>query len=346
MLLLVPVPRNAITTATAIADFTTVAAATAALSYDFLLHSMATLASNGTSGLGSPNGHSDGMDILPKIHKALEVVYSPYSSNPDRKDAQVFLEEVKHTDEAPSHGFNLASDKSQSPVVRHYALSLLEHAIKHRWTYYTPPQATALRNWVLELSQTISRDDPAYLRNKIAVLWVEVAKRSWVADWMDMDSNLVQLWQVSDSAVHKELVLSILESISDEVFSGDDPAVAVREGVLSKASVEVFTPAAVLLETYPNRQAGPDVRAGDEGWLVRVVELLGQCLGGDIQNNEDIQSCAVRALAVLNSLMPWVIPNAVTASGCVPVLCNALRTSHVAVQKVDLSQLADAVTTC
>ncbi|RYP30079.1 hypothetical protein DL767_006430 [Monosporascus sp. MG133] len=291
---------------------------------------------NGSMGIGDPNGSGGSMDILPKIHKALEVVYSPYSSNDDRKDAQIFLEEVKHTDEAPSHGFNLASEKSQSPVVRHYALSLLEHAIKHKWTYYTPPQAAALRNWVLELSQSISREDPSYLRNKVAVLWVEVAKRSWVADWMDMDSNLVQLWQVPDSVVHKELVLSILESLSDEIFSGDDPAVTVREGVLSKASVEIFTPATVLTETYPNREVGPDVRYGDEGWLVRVVDLLGQCLAGDVQNNENIRNCAVRALAVLNSLMPWVIPNAVTASRCVAALCNALRTSHIAVQKASL----------
>ena len=295
---------------------------------------MATSTGDGGMGFGGSNSHSDGMGILPKIHQALEVVYSPYSSNDGRRDAQQFLEGVKQTDEAPSHGFNLAADKSQSPVVRHYALSLLEHAIKHRWNYYTPSQAATLRNCVLELSQSISRDDPAYLRNKIAVLWVEVAKRSWVADWMDMDTNLVQLWQIPDSPAHKELVLSVLESISDEVFSGDDPAVTVREGVLSKASVEIFTPAAVLVDTYPNRQPGPDVRCGDEGWLVRVVELLRQCLAGDVQNNDDIQSCAVRALAVLNSLMPWVIPNAATASGCVPVLCDALRTSHIGIQKV------------
>lgn len=294
--------------------------------------------SDGGLGSASLNGHSDGMDILAKIHKALEVVYSPYSSNSDRKDAQIFLEEVKQTDEAPSHGFNLASDKSQSPVVRHYALSLLEHAIKHKWPYYTTSQATTLRNWVLSLSQNVSKDDPTYLRNKVALLWVEVVKRDWVANWMDMDANLHQLWQVPDSPAHKEFVLSVLESISDEVFSGDDPVVSVRDSVLSKASVEIFTPAAVLVATYPNRQPGPNVRCPDngEGWIVRVVRLLRQCLAGDVQNNEDIQSCAVRALAALNSMMLWVIPNAVTASECVPVVCNALRTSHMGIQKVRL----------
>lgn len=285
---------------------------------------------NGTFAGGSANGASN----LSKIHEALEIVYSPQSNNQQRKDAQIFLEEVKHLTEAPSHGFELASDKSQSPVVRHYALSLLEHAIKHRWAEYNQSQAEALRNWVLQLSEAISRDDPAYLRSKIAVLWVEIAKRSWASEWMDMDSLLVRLWEVPDSTVHKELVLGILEMLSDEIFNGDDTVVAMREGVLSKASVEIFTPARVLVETFPNRQAGPDVRYGEEGWLSRVTQLLRQCLSADIQNSDELRSCAVRALAVVYSLMPWVIPNAVTATSCVPVLCDALRAPHVSVQKV------------
>jgi exportin-5 len=280
-----------------------------------------------------------GMAILPRIHEALELIHNPHSSNQARQEAQQFLEEVKNLDEAPSHGYTLASDKSQSPVIRHYALSLLEHAIKHKWSKYTPDQAAALRNWVLELSSNISRDDPAYLRNKIAQLWVEVAKRCWADSWMDMDALLVRLWQVPDSAVHKELVLLILETLSDEIFSSDDPVVAEREGVLSKASVEIFTPTKVLLETFPNREAGPEVRCGDEGWLQRITDFLGQCLAADLQNDEGLRNCAIRAFAVMFSLMPWVIPNAATATGCVPAMCQGLRASHITVQKVGSSPI-------
>ncbi|ORY67085.1 armadillo-type protein [Pseudomassariella vexata] len=287
---------------------------------------------------GEGRNDTNGVAVLPRIHEALQLIHNPYSDNVARQEAQRFLEDVKNTNEAPSHGYTLASDKSQAPVVRHYALSLLEHAIKHKWEQYTKEQAVALRNWVLELSRNVSREDPGYLRNKVAVLWVEVAKRSWVADWMDMDTLLVQLWQVPDSAVHKELVLLILETLSDEIFNGDDAVVAVREGVLSKASVEIFTPAAVLLETFPKRQPGPEVRCGDEGWLRRITDFLGQCLAGDLQN-EEIRNCAVRGLTVIHSLMPWVIPNAATATGCVPVVCDALRAPHVAVQKAALESL-------
>jgi exportin-5 len=284
--------------------------------------------------MGGRDTQNDNLEVLPKVHSALDVVYNPFSSNDERKDAQSFLEALKDTSEAPTHGFRLASDKNQSPVVRHYALSLLEHAIKHKWAHYTPPEADALRNWVLQLSRGVVKGDPIYLRNKIAQLWVEVAKRSWGAEWMDMDSLLVRLWQVPDSAVHKEFVLAVLETLSDDIFNGDDMVVQVREKVLSKAAVEIFTPAAVLLKAFPNREAGPEVRSGEEGWLARIVELLRQCLSRDVQNNEDLRNCAVRAFAVLYTLMPWVIPRSVIVTGAVPVICEGLRASHIDVQKV------------
>ncbi|KAI1735157.1 ARM repeat-containing protein [Xylaria scruposa] len=299
---------------------------------------------NGGTGMGGhvalhASDDAQNLEVLPKIQQALDVVYSPYSSNDERKYAQSLLESIKDIQEAPAHGFRLACDKNQSPVVRHYALSLLDHAIKHKWTSYTTDEAKTLRDWVLQLSRDVAKRDPVYLRNKIAQLWVEVTKRSWGTEWMEMDSLLVQLWQVPDSAVHKEFVLAVLETLSDEIFNSDDMVVHLRERVLSKASVEIFTPAAVLLEAYPNREAGPEVRSGEEGWLARVVELIQQCLSGDVQNNEDLRSCALRGFAVLYTLMPWVIPKAVTTTGAVPVICEGLRASHVEVQKASLEAL-------
>ncbi|KAI0098848.1 armadillo-type protein [Nemania sp. FL0031] len=305
---------------------------------------MAAQPANGGMGMGGQDAlgtasDAQSLEALPKIQQALDVVYNPYSSNDDRKGAQSFLESIKDTPGAPTHGFGLASDKNQSPLVRHYALSLLEHAIKHKWASYSPHEAEALRNWVLQMSRDVAKGDPVYLRNKIAQLWVEVAKRSWGTDWMEMDSLLVQLWQVPDSAVHKEFVLVVLETLSDEIFNGDDMVVQVREKILSKASVEIFTPAVVLLEAFPNREVGPEVRCGNEGWLARIVDLLRQCLSGDVQNNEDLRSCAVRAFAVLYTLMPWVIPKSVGVTGAVPVICEGLRASHIEVQKASLEAL-------
>lgn len=297
---------------------------------------MASTPLNGGAAIASATAGGDA--VLGKIHDALNVVHSPYSTNQSRQEAQAFLEDVKTLSEAPSHGFTLASNKSHSPILRHYGLSLLEHAVRHKWSEYSPEQAEYLRGWVLQLSQAVSREDPVYVRSKVSQLWVEVAARCWASEWMNMDELLVQMWQVPDSPAHKELVLQILETLSEEVFNGDDPVVLLRETVLSKACVEIFTPAAVLLEAFPNRQVGPVVRSGDEGWLHRVRQLLDDCLGGDIQNNEDIRSCAVRALAVLYSVMSWAIPKALSATGCVHTICNALAAPHVAVQKVHTSE--------
>ncbi|TDZ21705.1 Protein MSN5 [Colletotrichum orbiculare MAFF 240422] len=278
-------------------------------------------------------------EIISRIHQALEAIHSSLSSNNARRDAQLFLENIKTIDEAPFHGFTLASNKSQSPVVRHYALSLIEHAIKQNWVDYTDQQSSMLREWTLELCRSLAKDDPLYIRSKTAQLWVEVAKRCWGSEWMDMDEMLLRIWQLPDSAVHKELVLFVLETLSDEVFNGDDAVVAMREGVLSRGCVEIFTPAHILKEAFPNRSAGPEVRFGVEGWLGRVADFLGQCLNGDVQNDVQVRSCAVKSLTVLHSLMPWAIPKAVAVANCVPVMCRALATPDASIQKASLEAL-------
>lgn len=282
-------------------------------------------------GISNNGGDSD---ILSRMHQALEVVHSPYSDNDARRQAQSFLEEVKDYSEAPFQGYSLAINKSQPPIVRHYALSLLEHAIRYRWTTYTEEQVAAVKNWIVELGRSVTSEDPTYLRNKTAQLWVETAKRCWGAEWMDMDTMLVQLWEVPDSLAHKELVLFVLETLSDEVFNGDDPILAMREGILSKACVEIFTPTAVLLEAFPNRVPGPEVRHGSEGWMNRLTKFLNDCIQSSSQDSSAIKSYTVKTLSALLSLMPWAIPKAIASAQCVPVLTSALSSSMPEVQKV------------
>ncbi|RDW68001.1 hypothetical protein BP6252_09397 [Coleophoma cylindrospora] len=288
---------------------------------------------------GDTNGHSmfsngaslneqsagEGSATLQRIHEALNIVHSPYSSNDSRQQASRYLDEVKADEQAPFHGFTLATDKSQQPEVRHYALSLLEHAIKHKWSDYSSEQAGILRQWVLELAQAIAEEDPTYLRTKTAQLWAEIAKRTWAAEWTDMDELLVRLWEIPQGTIHKEFVLFILETLSDDVFNGEDTVAALREGVLSKACVEIFTPAEVLTESFPNRERGASVRYGEEGWLSRIGELLRHCLAMDPAANLQYQGCAVRILAVYKSVMPWAIPKAISHTSCVQRICESLQ---------------------
>lgn len=285
--------------------------------------------SHSTSIISSTNGTDT--TLLPRIHEALKLVHNPHSSNESRRQASQFLEEVKADDEAPYHGFRLAADRSQQAVVRHYALSLLEHAIKHKWSGYTVDQATTLREWVMQLAEIISLEDPLYLRNKVAQLWTEIAKRCWGDQWVNMDELLVQLW--GGPLVHKEFVFFVLETLSEEIFNGEDTIAALRDGVLSKACVEIFTPALVLTEAFPNRQVGAGVRFGEEGWLVRLGVLFSQCLENGI-SNEEYRICAIRILAVYKSVMLWAIPSAISAASCVKYMGSGLAVSNVNVQMV------------
>lgn len=292
---------------------------------------MATLQPNG--GFASHSNSMASGDVVPKVLSALDIVYNPRSDNQSRIDAQSFLENVKSLKEGPSHGFTLASDKAQSPIVRYYGLSLLEHSIIHEWGGYGAEEAACLRDWVLQLAQHVSREDPQYIRNKIAQLWVEIAKRCWGAEWMDMDAMLVQLWQLPGFGVHKELALTILASLSEEIIGGDDPVVALRENILDKAVVDVFMPAVVIAEDFPNREPGAPVRFGPEGWLQRTVALLGECLVSDVQN-EEVRLCAFKALTLLTVILPWAFPKAIVHSKAVHHIYEGLVASHVAVQKV------------
>lgn len=282
---------------------------------------------------------ANGSDIalLPRIHEALKIVHDPYSNNESRRQASQFLEELKADQAAPYHGFRLAADRSHQAEVRHYALSLLEHAIKHKWAVYTEDQATALRQWVMQLAETLSPEDPLFLRNKIVQLWTELAKRCWGEQWLDMDELLVQRW-LRGPLVDKEFVFFVLETLSEEIFNGEDTTAALREGTLSKACVEIFTPALVLAEAFPNRQKSLGVRYGEEGWLVRLGELFARCLENGLCNEES-RTCAVRILAVYKSVMPWAIPTAISAASCVEYMGSGLAASTVAVQMASVEAL-------
>lgn len=287
------------------------------------------------SGVGNPNGPGDGTSELHKqILRALEVVHDPRSSNALRQDASRYLEEIRSNEEAPYQGFTLASARKQPAIVRHYGLSLLDYAIRYRWTGYSPEQAEALRGWVVTLASNSEKEDPAYIMNKIAEIWVELAKRSWGLEWMNMDELLFALW--SQSVTHKILVLSVLETLSEEVFGNDDTTAALRGSDLNKACVEVFTPADVLAEYFPARDNTINTRFGKEGWLSRMAELLGWCIG-DGHLDDERKTCAVKILVTFRSIISWVVPGSLVTTHSVNRICACLAAADMPIQLVRIS---------
>ena len=283
------------------------------------------------------NGH-DNSDAAPDVNdqilQALEVIHSPKSTNSLRQAASQFLDEVKLDKEAPYRGFIFASTRSQPPVVRHYGLGLLGYAIRHSWVDYTDDQRTALRDWVLELAQCVTDSDPLYISNKIADLWVETAKRSWVVEWMDMDELLSRLWDAS--VTQKLLVLTILETLSEDIFGHEDIAAALRSTELSRACVDIFTPSVVLTDKFPSRETSVNVRYGEDGWLARIGNLLDWCIN-NAKIDEVQKACAVKSLSTLKSVVIWVVPKALVATNSLQRICRCLASSDISVQMVRLN---------
>ncbi|KAF2827190.1 ARM repeat-containing protein [Ophiobolus disseminans] len=274
------------------------------------------------------NGHAQ--NDLSQVLEALQAIYASNSSNDTRRQATEYLEQAKRHPDAPSQGYTLANDESQPAALRHYGLTMLEYSIKYKWEDFTEEQGTGLRAYVIELAGNITDNDPVYIRNKVAQLWTEVAKRSWGAEWMDMDEQLCSLW--TNSLHHQAVVLYVLETLSEEIFNREDATAGLRGSDLGRACVEIFTPVAVLQEHLPTRDKSLAVRSGEDGWLKRLCANLGWCLEQDYQNQESIRIAAVKTMNALRAAMPWIIPKAIAATQVIEAVCKALAVPVVELQ--------------
>ena len=290
------------------------------------------------NGASTPNGiqprssHSQGeVWSDEQVLRALEIVNGARSSNEQRQEASQFLENHKEQQEAPYRGFIYSSNKQNTDHLRYYGLLLLENAIRHRWLDYTGEQSLAVREWVLQLAQGINKTDAPFIRNKVAQLWVEIAKREWALSWMDMDEMLISLW--SGNAIRKVLVLEILENLSENSFSKEDLTTAFRGQDLGKACVEIFTSARVMLEHFPARDTSVNVRHGTDGWLIRIAEFLMLARKHGLQEH-DIALCAAKALSTLRSVISWTMLPAVADSDCVQAICGVMLLDNRSIQLV------------
>ena len=275
-------------------------------------------------------GKSSDAPEVEKIFHALELIHNPSSSNDIRQNASHYLENIKADDNAPYIGHQLLSNNSLPPTARYYGASLLKHSIQHRWMQNSEEQNRDIKQWIVSLSQQLQDRDPQFVCNKIAELWVDVAKRSWAISWMNMDDDLVDLW--NRSTLHKAYVLVILEALSEDIFGNEDPAAGVRGTDLNKACVEIFTSEQTLRESFPHRETNPRLRSGQQGWLVRSCELLDDCMKES--SHHEARNLIGKTLGLLKSLMLWMNPKAISTSDATKYLMQCLKVSFASIQTV------------
>ncbi|KHJ32173.1 putative arm repeat-containing protein [Erysiphe necator] len=279
--------------------------------------------------LGAQN--DDDIRVISRIQEALHIAHDSSSTKEARNEAYAFLDQIKCHNQAPGHGFMLASDATQQPTVRHYALSLLEYAVKYKWREYSEVQETTLRGWVIHLARSILPSDPVYLRNKVAQLWVEVAKRSWCSSWKDMNEQLILFWNMPVTE-QKEFVLYIIENLSEDVFGKEDIATIMRGDTLQKACTEIFAPSIANSEAFSNQENNCPISSGDEGWLIRIGKFFDYLLDNRLYEASENMKCIVRILSVYKSVSTWIFPAAISNSSCVNKMIKALTVSKIDIQ--------------
>lgn len=311
---------------------------------------------------------------LEQITGALEALHSPRSTSSRRREAQDFLEAVKHKgDVAPYWGWQLAqrrssnspgsgaggdpgsanttnsnnggSDaKTNNPIVRHFGLSLLQHAIQYHFPQYDSERQLAVRNWIVDLAVNVSGDDPHYIKEKLSFLWVAVAKRMWGGDdethdpWKDMDATLLKMW--NESSQTRLLTLSVFRTLFEDLYVLDDAVAAKRGALLSAQCIEVVTCESDLQETYESRiPALTQLRCDSEGWIDRWAKLLEQCLSvgvGSGTEGEESRAHAVAILEVLKTCLYWIFPQSIRRCNILSLLSIALSQT----QSIDVQMLA------
>jgi exportin-5 len=286
------------------------------------------MASNG----GLSNGGDTLPQELPQIIEALEAIYNPRSTNELRQSASLFLEQAKQSEGALAHGFSLASDSSKDGILRHFGLSMMIFNLKY---VYHGGNEDTLRQYVLHLAQGLNAQDPPFLRNKTAQIWSEVAKRIWGRHWMDMDEQLAKLWEMS--FIHQELVLTILETLSEDVFNQEDYAAGLRQD-LGSALGRICVTAAVVEEQHRQSDNFSQLRYGQDGWVQRLGDYLKWCLDNIEQQGDQIQPCIIKTLTTLGSICSWITLKALQSNSqchpCVEHVCYALVVGNTSIRTV------------
>ncbi|KAF2427661.1 hypothetical protein EJ08DRAFT_615639, partial [Tothia fuscella] len=275
------------------------------------------------------NGHPPD---LTAILQAVEAIYSPHSTNDIRFQANQLLEDTKNSPQARDIGFTLAIDTTKDATIRHYGLTLLDYHIKFVWDGYDEALEAVLRDYVIRLAQGVRGEDPPYLRNKIAHEWTVFAKRSWGTYWLDMDELLVQLFQASEA--HREIVLYVLQTITEDVFGRDDSLAAIRAEILGHACVEIFTPKQLMVEDGSNRKGGVvvNLRYGEEGWLQRLLSFLDWSLSNG-------HSGAGKTLGTIGSAFGWIPSPTIAATVGIQPVCRAVVVGDAGVRLAAIEAL-------
>ncbi|XP_033000415.1 exportin-5 [Lacerta agilis] len=252
-------------------------------------------------------------NLCEQLVKAVTVMMDPASTQRYRLEALKFCEEFK--EKSPvcvPCGLKLA-EITQTAIVRHFGLQILEHVVKFRWNNMNRYEKVFLKNQVMELisngTQNILEEE-SHIKDVLSRIVVEMIKREWPQHWPDMLNELDTLSKQGETQT--ELVMFILLRLAEDVVTFQTLPIQRRRDIQQTLTQNMETVFSFLLNT-----------------LQQNVNKYRRMKMDATQESKAQASCRV-GIAALNTLagyIDWVAMSHITADNCklLEMLCLLLN---------------------
>uniref|UniRef100_A0A9J8AL68 Importin N-terminal domain-containing protein n=1 Tax=Cyprinus carpio carpio TaxID=630221 RepID=A0A9J8AL68_CYPCA len=220
--------------------------------------------------------------LCDELIKAVNVMMEAESSQTYRLEALKFIEEFK--EKSPfcvECGLQLA-EKSQTAVVRHFGLQILEHVVKFKWNDMAPQEKLQLKNCTMDLLSNGTHPillEECHVKDALSRIVVEMIKREWPQHWPDMLKEMEALTAIGDAQT--ELVMLVLLRLAEDVITFQTLPTQRRRDIqhtLTQNMDSIFNFLLGILQLHVNEYKKLKCIAGQElkakaHWRVGVATL-------------------------------------------------------------------------
>jgi exportin-5 len=126
-------------------------------------------------------------------------------------------------------GFYLAYQK-ESYELTHFGLQLIMHTIKFRWNDYNEQIKSEIKNRLMGIIINLDTNErnmvrgPAYVKNSMCLVIIELVKREWPQNWPTLINDLFEI--ATKSNEHKKLIFVIFKYIAEEFIESESSSVS------------------------------------------------------------------------------------------------------------------------
>eukprot|EP00092_Neocalanus_flemingeri_P018049 GFUD01019534.1.p1 GENE.GFUD01019534.1~~GFUD01019534.1.p1 ORF type:complete len:1164 (-),score=281.09 GFUD01019534.1:284-3775(-) len=156
--------------------------------------------------------------LAQQLGAAVELTMNPAIPMEQRHQAFNQLEEFKENSPYGSQcGFYLV-ESSESPVVRHFGLKILEDVVKARWNTMSGEEKVFIKESLMKMISSGTRHltvEHLFIKDALARVVVELVKREWPQHWPTLLQELDTLCRQGETQT--ELVMFVLLRLVEDV---------------------------------------------------------------------------------------------------------------------------------